>query len=390
MDSLEGIQQAFELGCYSTYITRQKSSKWSTAAASTLGDYVTICEGDSVFFFSDRNIYGIGKVVKLDNAKDCFIETFPGATFPENFPCSDTAKHIMPNTTIKRMAQYGSGHIYRDQRWMLAFKPAPKFFRTCIDTDDLLMSDSASFKSIRVNEGRSFIKMDDDETQALTSALIQRNKIHINSSNPDVFYSTKYQEVHGSISKKLELDDYEPKIAGLLTKSRKKNGSLGQEMLLEAGFLYQMTSQEPGTINTFGIWDYIAHQIPGSPFKPIQYMDRIDVFGYRQIPGFEHIVDTFFIAELKKDSARPEDIHQIMKYVDWIRDEYAAGNYNLISAYLIAKRIPKSLFQELDSVVRQFTIGSRPARTGKWDNLHLAEYSVDEHGVISFNEVSLT
>jgi hypothetical protein len=384
MDSIAGVEHSILLGCYATYISRPKKNAWSTAAESTLGDYVTLREDDSVFFFCERHIYGIGKVVKLNNAKSCFLETFPRSTIPEVKPIPESPDNLLPAITSSAKAQYG--HIVRDQRWMFAFKPAPRFFRRWIDMDDLLLSDSTAFKSIRVNEGRSFIKMDDNETQALTAALIQRNKDVIDSDKLNDIFDSDWLNVHSVISKKLKTGDYEPKIAELLSRFRNVNGSLRHEMLLEVGLLHQMTIQEPNTCALFGTWDYLAHQVPGSPFKPIKYMDRMDVFGFRMIHGFESIIDTFYVMELKKDKAEQLDILQVMKYVDWVRSEYAAGNYNLVDAYLIANRIPDELFEKLDFVERQFTIGSRPVIMGKWESLHFIEYSVDEHGVILFKK----
>jgi hypothetical protein len=50
------------------------------------------------------------------------------------------------------------------------------------------------------------------------------------------------------------------------------------EMALEAGVVFEL-STNPNSI--FGAWDYVSHQVIASPFKAIDYMDKMDVFGYR-------------------------------------------------------------------------------------------------------------
>ena len=72
-----------------------------------------------------------------------------------------------------------------------------------------------------------------------------------------------------------------------------------------------------------------------SPFKPIDYMDKMDIFGYRYIPGYPTI-SRYLVIEIKRDVAQDDVMGQIMKYVDWINSEYAHNNYSMIEAYIVA------------------------------------------------------
>ena len=65
------------------------------------------------------------------------------------------------------------------------------------------------------------------------------------------------------------------------------------------------------------------------------FADVMDVFGYRYINGFEPIVEKYLVAELKKGKVTGDDLQQVMKYVDWVRSEYANGDYCLVSAFLV-------------------------------------------------------
>ena len=54
-------------------------------------------------------------------------------------------------------------------------------------------------------------------------------------------------------------------------------------MALEAGILFQLTNKYEDTVNIFGSWDYLSHQVVASPFKPIDYMDKwifLDIHSY--------------------------------------------------------------------------------------------------------------
>ena len=78
-----------------------------------------------------------------------------------------------------------------------------------------------------------------------------------------------------------------------------------------------------------GHWDYLSHQVEASPFKPIDYMDKIDVFGYRFLKGTS-IISKYLIVENKNEAATLDTVNQITKYVDWIVKNYAYGNYDMI------------------------------------------------------------
>ena len=49
-------------------------------------------------------------------------------------------------------------------------------------------------------------------------------------------------------------------------------------MAIEAGLIHQLSINDPHTCDLFGEWDYLSHQVIASPFKPIDYMDKMDLF----------------------------------------------------------------------------------------------------------------
>ena len=157
-------------------------------------------------------------------------------------------------------------------------------------------------------------------------------------------------------------------------------GILKHEMALECGIIDILAHNRPEGV-LLGRWDYISHQVVASPFKPVIYMDKMDVFGYRYIPnlpiGYETLSD-FLIIELKCGCADADTVHQIMKYVDWVKQEYAFGDYSRIKAFIIASDYSHEAVTALDTVaVRNYTYGSRPARTAMWNDLTLLKYRYD-------------
>ena len=150
-------------------------------------------------------------------------------------------------------------------------------------------------------------------------------------------------------------------------------------MAIEAALLYQLSHQDDATINVFGQWDYLSHQVVASPFKPIDYMDKMDIFGYSYITNYKPTVSNYLIIEIKKDSADKESIDQLLKYVDWINEEYSFGDYKMIKAYLVAYDFSQEVIDySRQTAVRNYIIGRRPAVPMNWKNITLVKYRYNQ------------
>ncbi|MGP4060237.1 endonuclease NucS domain-containing protein [Halobacillus sp. H74] len=157
-------------------------------------------------------------------------------------------------------------------------------------------------------------------------------------------------------------------------------------MAIEAGIIDLLTKREE---NVFGEWDYISHQIIASPFKPIDYMDKMDIFGYKFISGYSTI-SRYLIIEIKKDKGTINAVEQLMKYVDWVNQEYSFGDYSMINAFLVAHNIPKEVIDFRNNHgKRNYIKDRRPAVPSEWNNIRLIEYSFDKiNKKLKFNEVN--
>ena len=289
----------------------------------------------------------------------------------------DASKPVNPKyKNIKESLLVNFGEESADNRWICVFEPNPYFFIEGVDMDDVLASNPSKFKMLRAFSKLSFIKIDDEENKALKDIILMHNGGYLNNPNSNEIFDFDYS-THDKIKEKLKLNSYKLSMLDILN-SCSNSSSLEHEMALEAGTLYQLSNNDINTINIFGKWDYISHQVIASPFKPLEYVDKMDMFGYRYIPGFRGTISKYLIIELKKGAALIDDIEQVMKYVDWINQEYSFGNYSMINAFLVAKSINQDVINARDILAkRNFLIGRRPAKSSIWSNLKLVEYDFD-------------
>ena len=161
-------------------------------------------------------------------------------------------------------------------------------------------------------------------------------------------------------------------------------GRVKHEMALEAAVVYDLCHER---IVDLGRWDYVSHQVIASPFKPIDYMDKIDVLAARYLTDTK-ITCKYLTVELKKDEAEKSTIDQILKYVDWVCTEYAYGDYEMIEACIIAAGYEEGMDRYYREVVqRHYTQGSHPVRNKQWNNLKLLKYTCVD-GEIVYEDVT--
>ena len=366
LDSLESLKLYLDHGVYATKLSTP-NNLWLIHHEATFADYATMKPGDNVYFFIQRKIYGLGKLINLAS-QDCKFSNFPEACIPKK------RRYLKDNNLL-----WDEGGHSIDQRWLCTFEPDPSFFINGIDMDDVLASNPDAFRMLRAFWKVSFIKFDEEENQAFRDVLLKYNQLALASPKigENVFVNDN-GVMHGKIANKLNEDDYRLKISPFLD-SCHEGDYIRHEMAIEAAILYQLTNMHEPTINVFGKWDYLSHQVIASPFKPIDYMDKMDIFGYAYVAGHKPTKSKYLIAEIKKDSASVEDVEQILKYVDWVKDEYCHNDYSMIEAFLVAYSFNEDVIEhKRNSAKRQYTIGRRPAQSLTWNDLKLVQYRYNE------------
>lgn len=365
LNSEESLKECIEKGLYATLLSNPKNKRWLTPHEGTFADYYGMKEGDNIYFFIKRKIYGIGVLVNHNG--DCKYLNYPEADLPNVYDYDE----IKDNMIMNREEDL-------TKRCFCIFKPYPKFFEHGVDMDEVLLSNPSKFRMLRAFWKLSFIKIDDEENKALRDVILKVNEEYIFDEGHEIIHNTDLQR---TLLEKVN-DDYRMTHTNIIS-SCQKDSKIGHEMAIEAALMDILSNDRN---NILGHWDYISHQVVASPFKPIDYMDKMDVFGYRYIPGYDTI-SKYLVIEIKKDNASKEVVDQVMKYVDWINQEYTYGNYGMIEAFVVAAGYDDDVLEYRNNIaVRNYMQGRRPVTNKIWTCLRLIKYRY-ENGKIKFEEV---
>lgn len=356
INNMQALTQIMEEGVYSTKFTMNPRA-WNRAHEGTFADYLSMKQGDNIYFFHGRKIYGTGKLINIRD--ECSFLNFPNADLP------NTNSNDLNDDVIL----FNSQNQTNDHRVVCTFVPDPHLFLTGVDMDDALSSNPTAFKMLRVMWKLSFIKIDDTENKAMMDILLKTNESHISAgTNTFNFSDSKHLKIHSKITPSHILNTKK------ILSCSARGSSIGHEMAIECAVIESISKDRQ---SPFGHWDYISHQVVASPFKPVDYMDKMDVFGYRYIPMFTTL-SKFLVLEIKKDTVDSTVINQVMKYVDWVNKEYAFSDYAMIEAIIVAYDYSPDVLTNLNSYsTRVYTKGSRPAETHIWSSLKLFKYRFD-------------
>lgn len=375
LDNLESLNACINKGVYSTRLSNPNNS-WKIHHEGTFADYSSMKAGDNVYFFIDRKIYGIGSLINING--DCKFLNYPEANLPTNQIYEDIKENLL--------LDLGSENSLKS-RFICTFIPLPFFFQNGIDMDEILSSSPSNFKILRAFWKLSFIKFSDDENQAFKNILLRRNLEAIEKQDDKNIFLSNYDFFHNQIEKKVRnKNSYYFSIGPFLNTIQNTNRSIKHEMAIEAALIFQLSTTHKATVEIFGKWDYLTHQVIASPFKPIDYMDKMDVFGYKFIQNQNPTISSYLVVEIKRDIIGTQDILQLMKYVDWIKNEYAFGDYSMINAFMVGFGYTEDALLNFNEIIeRKFIYGVRPSVSSEWKNVKLVKYLFNEkENVIDF------
>ena len=323
--------------------------------------------GDTIYFFCKRRYYGIGELISV--GQDCKYCNYPHSSARVGVQYEEIVDDLLVDF----------GCESPNYRWLCTFKGAPYFFKEGIDTDEILTYKPDTFKMLRAFWKLSFIKLSDEENASLKEIfLLRRQRETVTQTG--IF--AERNDVHDMLAAKA-LEHYLITPMDML-RTCTIGTRVKHEMALEAAVVYDLCHER---IQKLGGWDYVSHQVVASPFKPIDYMDKIDILAMRYLPN-TRIPCKYLVVELKKDTADSATIDQVLKYVDWVCAEYVYGDYESIEACIIAAEYPESIYDYYSNVVqRYYTLGSHPVRNKQWSNLKLLRYTYSG-GEITYTDVT--
>lgn len=368
LNNIESLKFCIENGIYGTNLSPPRNNRWLIHHEGTFADYFSMRAGDNIYFFIDRKIYGIGGLVNI--SQDCRYQNYIGSLRPT----------VQDYKTIKNSMLLNNNESNINNRLICLFEPSPYFFENGVDMDDVLASDPDSFRMLRAFWKLSFIKIDDRENRALKNIILKRNEKFLKKPNGKfTFNSTLHHDIEAKLNSRYDVDSHH------ILESAANGKLIRHEMAIEAGIIDIICSDNN---SIFGKWDYISHQVIASPFKAIDYMDKMDIFGYRYIEGYDAI-SKYLVIEIKKDKANIDVIDQVMKYVDWINQEYTYGDYSMIEAFIVAADFPREVIDYRNSIgIRNFTKGRRPTISDTWKNIKLIKYVYNEEiKNLNFSEI---
>jgi len=234
-------------------------------------------------------------------------------------------------------------------------------------------------QALRVFERVSFVQMRDDEANLLYDLLVRR----FGESGAEYFEDC-HARSHEEISRKLVAasNDHAIDTRELIRGYVQPSGELRSEAALETWLIDEIGRKDSSVGDILGDWAFVTHQVPASPHKPTQYMDRIDVLGWetRQLAkSARPTINRFKVVEVKKDGLAgqygEETVAQLMKYVDWITAHEAGGDYSMVDAYLIARDFSEDTIQYcMEKAKREFVFQRRPFVSRTWDSVTLVGY----------------
>lgn len=356
-------------GFYSTYInySKKKNTNVDYIATgpfeATYADFTSMKENDNVYFFKKRKVYGIGKLIKVGT--DCKYNNFVGAS----------SFNALEYTDIKDSLLIDLGADSPHYRWICFFDAAPSFYDEGLDMDEILQYKPSSFKSLRTNWKKTFIKIDDEENQALK----------------ELFY-LRLNDKTGKISVTLDKECFLEKITPAhllnyrdLISETIDGDKLIHEMALEAATMEKISLVED---EIFGRWDFETHQVCASPFKPVDYMDKMDIFAYKYTEVADcKVISKYLVIELKKDKASSDTIAQLTNYVDWVCNNYAYGDYSLIESIVLAYDFQSDMYDNVNRYYRTYNMGAHPIKTETWTNIRFVKYYI-ENGQVFYKDVT--
>lgn len=236
LNNIESLDYSIQNGVYSTILNKvPKNNIWGAAHEGTFADYITMKEGDNIFFFHKRKIYGIGELININ--KDCKFLNFPGSDLPYRYKLKDMKNRMILNKNSSDLMK----------RVVCTFKANPFFFKNGVDMDEVLSSNPSSFKMLRAFWKTSFIKIDDEENQALIDVILKNNEANL-EQRTNIY--PKQSTVHNRIRSLISSDkvaDYIVNADNIIKKVAHTDGKIRHEMALEAGVLDYMTNKRGET-----------------------------------------------------------------------------------------------------------------------------------------------
>lgn len=374
-----GVWQKEPKSDYNSWVKSNGSTV--TQQSAILADLAAVEEGDQVFFFKDRKIYGVGEVVAPDDDNDILL----------NYPESDK---IHPPKPEREEAFYQQDR-WKRVRFPIAFKKAPDFFSKGIDMDIALNSKySEYFTYLRFFQTQNFCILSEEEARGLKQLILQNN------GHNETFVAKDEKELNETISHNHGSYSINDLIAHEAEKQF-EDGEARTEFIVHGALLEALKKNDKTALPKSLIDENrkdVYREFPASPPKPADHYNKIDVVSTKSYSQDSKITTSYDIVELKKGHVTKKDfknhISQVMKYLEYMSGKYTGGNFDAIQAYYVAHSYGNSFKTRYDKAKEQgfqYSEGIPPIKRSyimdanenedpeirTWDNLNFLKYNWD-------------
>lgn len=344
---------------------------WGQNHEGAIADYLALSDADLVFFFERRRIFGIGRIVRMPGTARATLCNFAGSW---DLFAAPQAPYLWDNEPEDSLG---------DHPFVVFFQPEPAWYKEGIDMDEALASDAHGYvKQLPFFHRVSFARLDDFEAAHLASLIRKAN-------SSDTAYPTHHEGVHARARDVLAshpgLFDVD---IDSLARQYTEGALIRHEALLEAWLIDAFQNRWELVRSAIGRDEqpaFVGRQVPASPFKPPNYIDKIDLLAYdiqRPTPTSPvPVAHSYLVAELKKGDATEDDVRQTLKYVDWVAHKEQGGDYAGICAMMVSAGYPDSVRGVAASEGRrEYVRPRRPYDTRTWESLRLVTYEVCDAG----------
>jgi hypothetical protein len=288
---------------------------------------------------------------------------------------------IAPKLETERTDYPGKG---TNIPWFVRLEVLPGSAAFSVDMDELLQGDAGpSLRALPLFSGVNMLKLEPQEAGTIANALLRKR------GEPEAPLRGGTWQPRRNI---VHVDTAALVAANVKTPTRGPSAGVTRfdsEYVLQGWLVDHIARRDPAVEGLFGSWDYVTNQEPASPFKPREYMDKIDVFGWesrRFTPDLPPVITTYKVMEVKGVGLTGTDgvqcVEQVLKYVDWVASTRAGGEYDAVDAYLIAPSFDDGVLRFAQRRGRRrYIVPRRPFRSAVWSKLCLVEAKPTQAGV---------
>lgn len=228
--------------------------------------------------------------------------------------------------------------------WLIAFEPAPKFFRKGISMTELLSKDSHNLiRQIRFFSGRTFTRLGVMETEWLMKEF---SKLSLDSLNEDS-WDMKNTGIHERMAEILINNSQYSMDTSMISLNITNNlirGKARSEALKAMVVKYLVERDSSDSV--LGKNDLVYVEYVVDSYKPPEYVNKENILGvqFHQLnPNFPFTPVRWNVIHVHPGNVIPSTkdgrkiLSRLMKNVDWIAKSLANSNYSSVGAYLVCK-----------------------------------------------------